>query len=112
MSSSKQNSLFQNAEFVPPDAIFDVTRRYLADASPDKVNLGQGTYRDENGQPWILPSVRMAKEAIGECGHEYLPIAGLKLFRDEAIKIALRGTKAYDDGRVSKAVKARHQITD
>ncbi|KAI0601300.1 aminotransferase class I and II [Biscogniauxia sp. FL1348] len=101
MGSAKQVSFFDNAVLVPTDAIFDVTRRYLADESPNKVNLGQGTYRDENGKPWILPSVRMAKSAIGECGHEYLPIAGLKTFRDEAAKIAFRGTKALDEERIA-----------
>ncbi|KAI1206330.1 aminotransferase class I and II [Annulohypoxylon truncatum] len=101
MGSLTQNSKFNNAEFIPPDAIFDVTRRYLADECPNKVNLGQGTYHDENGQPWILPSVRMAKAKIGECGHEYLPIAGLKSFRDEAVKLAFHGTKAFGEGRVA-----------
>ncbi|KAI1455423.1 aminotransferase class I and II [Annulohypoxylon moriforme] len=101
MGSLTEYSAFSNAEFIPPDAIFDVTRRYLTDTDPNKVNLGQGTYRDENGHPWILPSVRMAKAKIGECGHEYLPIAGLKSFRDEAVKLAFHGTKAFAEGRVS-----------
>ncbi|KAI1102514.1 aminotransferase class I and II [Jackrogersella minutella] len=101
MGSLSRNSLFDDAEFIPPDAIFDVTRRYVADSNPSKVNLGQGTYRDENGQPWVLPSVRMAKVKLGDCGHEYLPIAGLKSFRDGAVKLALHGTEAFDDGRVA-----------
>lgn len=29
-----------------------------------KVNLGIGAYRDENGKPWILPSVRAAEKII------------------------------------------------
>lgn len=29
-----------------------------------KVNLGIGAYRDENGKPWILPSVREAEKII------------------------------------------------
>lgn len=104
MGSSTPNSFFEKAEFIPPDAIFDVTRRFQGDSYPEKVNLGQGTYRDERGQPWILPSVRMAKAEIGECGHEYLPIAGLKSFRDAAVKLAFKGTKAFDEERVSGTI--------
>lgn len=101
MGSVSQISVFEKAEFVPPDAIFDVTRRYIADTSPNKVNLGQGTYRDNNAQPWILPSVRMAKEKLGNNGnHEYLAIAGLKEFRDEAVKIVFHGTKLLREERV------------
>ncbi|KAF6826610.1 aspartate aminotransferase (class I and II) [Colletotrichum plurivorum] len=100
-SVKQQTSAFERSEFIPPDAIFDVTRRYLADTDPNKVNLGQGTYRDENGQPWILPSVRAAEAALGEPGHEYLPIAGLKPFRDEAVKLVFGSTKAFAENRVS-----------
>ncbi|KAM0270227.1 hypothetical protein ACHAQH_009527 [Verticillium albo-atrum] len=94
-------STFQSAEYIPPDAIFDVTRRYLADTDANKINLGQGTYRDENGQPWILPSVKMAKEKIGNVGHEYLPIAGLKTFRDAATRLVFSGTNALNDDRIA-----------
>ncbi|EEU33611.1 uncharacterized protein NECHADRAFT_10996, partial [Fusarium vanettenii 77-13-4] len=83
-----QNSFFEAAEYIPPDPIFEVTKRFNADKSPNKVNLGQGTYRDENAKPWILPSVRAAEKLIGQAGHEYLPIEGLQSFRDEATKIA------------------------
>ncbi|KAK1982346.1 hypothetical protein LZ30DRAFT_781392 [Colletotrichum cereale] len=37
-----------------------------------------GTYRDENDQPWILPSARLAKESLGAPRHEYIYIARLK----------------------------------
>lgn len=83
-------SFFSAAPYITPDAIFDVTRVYNADTFPQKVNLGQGTYRDENGDPWVLPSVRMAKEKIKNAGHEYLPIAGLKRFREGAVDLIFR----------------------
>ncbi|KAH7166399.1 aspartate aminotransferase [Dactylonectria macrodidyma] len=92
-------SVFSNGVFVPPDSIFDVTRRYVSDDFTDKVNLGQGTYRDENGQPWVLPSVRMAKEGLLDAGHEYLPIAGLPQFRDAAVRLVFHGTKALEENR-------------
>lgn len=85
--NEREHSFFTAAPYITPDALFDITRIYDADTFPQKVNLGQGTYRDENGDPWILPSVRMAKEKIKNCGHEYLPIAGLDEFRDGAVDL-------------------------
>jgi aspartate aminotransferase len=103
---SNQNptsSIFETAQYISPDAIFEVTKNYLADTDCKKINLGQGTYRDENGKPWVLPSVRMAKKLIANCGHEYLPISGLKAFREEAVKLVFNGTKPYSEGRVRLA---------
>ncbi|KAK9776849.1 putative Aspartate aminotransferase [Seiridium cardinale] len=102
MGSVQPASVFANATFVPPDAIFDVTRRYIADESPDKMNLGQGTYRDENGKPWILPSVRIAEERLRpNMDHEYLPIAGLQAFREEAVKMVFHGSKPLSEERIA-----------
>lgn len=100
MTQAHSQSLFGAAQPIPPDAIFEVTRRYIADTSVEKINLGQGTYRDENGQPWILPSVKLAKEALGETGHEYLPIAGLRSLRDETVKLVFEQTAAFREDRV------------
>lgn len=38
----KLSSLFSELEMCPPDAIFNVKTKFLADKSPDKVNLGIG----------------------------------------------------------------------
>ncbi|OKL58664.1 hypothetical protein UA08_06342 [Talaromyces atroroseus] len=101
MGSIPPMSAFARAEYIPPDAIFEVTKRYVADPDPNKVNLGQGTYRDEKGNPWVLPSVREAKVQLGEGFHEYLPIAGLQQFRDEAVKVAFEGSKALSEKRIA-----------
>lgn len=85
------SSWFNQAEFIPPDAIFALTAQYQADQFPQKVNLGQGTYRDDEGKPWVLPSVNKARESLLTKGlqHEYLPILGLQSFREETAKIVL-----------------------
>ncbi|KAH8678957.1 aspartate aminotransferase [Tricladium varicosporioides] len=95
------SSAFSSAQYIPPDSIFEVTQRFLLDTDPCKVNVGAGAYRDENAKPWILPSVKMARELLGECGHEYLPICGLKTFRDAAVELALHGTRAFEEKRVA-----------
>lgn len=36
------------------------------DSNPDKINLGVGAYRDDNGKPYVLSSVRKAEEKIAQ----------------------------------------------
>lgn len=88
---STTESRFDRARFIPPDAIFALTAQYLRDTFPQKVNLGQGTYRDADGQPWVLPSVKKARESLFEQGlnHEYLPILGLPTFQQAAARLVL-----------------------
>lgn len=102
-------SPFEAVEYIPPDAIFDLTRLYLADPDTRKVNLGQGTYKDEQGNPWILPSVRAAKETIRDANHEYLPILGLASFRDLATTLVYGDkSRAINEERVSVALPWHH----
>lgn len=93
--------MFDSAEFVEPDGIFEVLRRYGLDASPDKVNVSAGAYRDEEGKPWFLPSVRMAEKKIAGSDHEYLPMMGMRAFRDACYELLLHDTKVLAEGRVS-----------
>lgn len=97
---TNEYSTFDGAKYIPPDPIFEVTKRFNADQDPQKVNLGQGTYRDENAKPWVLPSVREAEKLIVDSGHEYLPIEGLQSFRDEATKLLFHDTSALEENRV------------
>lgn len=79
---SEQNSLsrniWTNVEMGPPDAILGVTEAYKKDTNPKKINLGVGAYRDDNGKPFILPSVKKAEKILFDSNldHEYLPIGG------------------------------------
>ncbi|KAI8651739.1 Aspartate aminotransferase [Fusarium keratoplasticum] len=91
---SGAKSVFSSVPRVPADAIFALTARYVRDPFPRKVNLGQGTYRDEHGQPWVLPSVRAARKRLDEKGlnQEYLPILGLAGFRRSVAQAVLGKT--------------------
>lgn len=51
------SSWWSQVEMGPPDAILGVTEAYKRDTNPKKINLGVGAYRDDNGKPYILPSV-------------------------------------------------------
>ncbi|KAF2008605.1 putative aspartate aminotransferase [Aaosphaeria arxii CBS 175.79] len=87
--TSTSEDFFAQVAYIPPDAIFDLTKKYIADFHPRKVNLGQGTYKDEDGNPWILPAVTEAKDRIRDANHEYLPILGLATFRKLATELVL-----------------------
>lgn len=45
----------------PPDAILGVTEAFKRDSNPKKINLGVGAYRDDNGKPYVLPTVLQVK---------------------------------------------------
>ncbi|XP_021893856.1 aspartate aminotransferase, mitochondrial-like, partial [Carica papaya] len=52
------------------DPIVGVTETFLADSSPNKINLGVGAYRDDDGKPVVLQCVREAEARIA--GSEFL----------------------------------------
>lgn len=104
MGSIQEQSFFAAAEYIPPDSIFEVTKIYNEDSFEKKVNLCPGVYRDGDGKPWILPSIQFAKELVKNIGHEYLAIAGLKVFRDAAVDLVFHDTIALAEDRVSICV--------
>merc|ERR1719373_960586 len=73
----------------PKDPILGVTEAYQADPNPEKLNFGVGAYRDDDGKPVVLKSVREAEQRVVNRGGnmEYLPIGGLQAFVDESIKL-------------------------
>ena len=77
-------SLFSHVPVAKPDPILNLNTLFNADTNPLKVSLGVGAYRDENGKPWILPSVRKAEEIISadltKYNKEYPPQPGYPLF--------------------------------
>ncbi|KAF9531974.1 aspartate aminotransferase [Crepidotus variabilis] len=74
----------------PPDPILGVTEAFKADKDPRKINLGVGAYRDDQGKPYILPSVKKAEEIVrsSQPDKEYLPITGLPEFTKNAALLA------------------------
>ena len=62
----------------PPDPILGVSEAFKRDSNPTKMNLGVGAYRDDQGKPFVLPSVRKAENKIltSNLNKEYAPIGG------------------------------------
>lgn len=87
----------------PKDPILGITEKFLADKNPSKINLGVGAYRDDDGKPVVLPSVRAAEAQIsGQNFMEYLPIGGLRDFVQESVKLAYGDLEpAIKEGRVA-----------
>ena len=59
-SLASQSSLWADMTPAPIDFNFHLKEEMKSDPNEMKVNLGVGAYRDENGKPWILPSVKKA----------------------------------------------------
>jgi aspartate/tyrosine/aromatic aminotransferase len=63
----------------PADPILSLSIGFKNDKNPDKVNLGVGAYRTEEGKPYIFPVVKKAEEMIVSnlaLDKEYAPIEG------------------------------------
>jgi aspartate aminotransferase len=96
---------FNNVTMGPPDAILGVTEAFKRDNNQKKINLGVGAYRDDQGKPFVLPSVRSAEEQIisSKMDHEYAGIIGLPEFTANAAKLAF--------GEDSPIIKAKRNAT-
>eukprot|EP00560_Eucampia_antarctica_P006072 CAMPEP_0197824888 /NCGR_PEP_ID=MMETSP1437-20131217/2088_1 /TAXON_ID=49252 ORGANISM="Eucampia antarctica, Strain CCMP1452" /NCGR_SAMPLE_ID=MMETSP1437 /ASSEMBLY_ACC=CAM_ASM_001096 /LENGTH=425 /DNA_ID=CAMNT_0043424693 /DNA_START=85 /DNA_END=1362 /DNA_ORIENTATION=- len=75
-----------------PDAILGIAEAFGKCEDPNKVNVCVGAYRDENGKPWILPSVREAEREMlksdSGVNKEYAPIVGNPSFVRKALEFA------------------------
>ncbi|CAD6247458.1 unnamed protein product [Miscanthus lutarioriparius] len=101
------SSLFGHVEPAPKDPILGVTEAFLADPSPDKVNVGVGAYRDDNGQPVVLSCVREAERRIlGNLNMEYLPMGGSIKMIEESLKLAYGEDSGFIKDKRIAAVQA------
>ncbi|XP_076303390.1 glutamate oxaloacetate transaminase 2 [Lasioglossum baleicum] len=85
------SSWWSDVKMGPPDPILGITEAFKKDQNPKKVNVGVGAYRDDDGKPYVLPSVRKAEDHIRckEMDKEYAPISGNADFCKHSINLAL-----------------------
>ncbi|KAJ6295887.1 hypothetical protein OIU77_006015 [Salix suchowensis] len=99
------SSVFANIVRAPEDAILGVTVAYNKDSSPDKLNLGVGAYRTEEGKPLVLKVVRRAEQMLVNDNSrvkEYLPIVGLADFNKLSAKLIFGAdSPAIQENRVT-----------
>lgn len=101
--SSKSFSLWNHVKPRPADPILGIVEEFKKDKDAKKVNLSAGTYKDNEGKPYILNCVKQAQKIILEknLDHEYLPIEGLKGLIDNSLKLAYtEENQALKDGRI------------
>ncbi|KAG5897213.1 hypothetical protein JTB14_022564 [Gonioctena quinquepunctata] len=88
----REMSWFSEVPVAPPVEVFALTKAYTDDTFTEKVNLGVGAYRTEEGKPWVLPVVRSTEKALANdetLNKEYLPILGLEAFSTAATRMLL-----------------------
>jgi len=114
---SSGNDVFSCVAEVPPDAIFAVKTSYNMCESDEKVNLGIGAYRDENGNPYVLNVVRQAEESLVKrydttgVSKEYQGIPGDKKFVQLSQRLMLepetlrKGDKEASNSRLNDGTK-------
>ena len=75
--------MFEKIEMAPADPILGLNDAFKNETSPDKVNLGVGVYKDEEGKTPILNSVKAAERIIleEEKTKSYLPIDGTSEYK-------------------------------
>lgn len=103
-SGSSSNSKFAHVTVAPPNAIFKTKADFKADSHPDKVNLGIGAYRTEQGKPLVLDVVRKVERELATdltTDHEYAPITGDAQYVALSQKLILGNSRAVVEGRVA-----------
>ncbi|XP_021732930.1 aspartate aminotransferase, mitochondrial-like [Chenopodium quinoa] len=104
---SSSSTWWGHVDPAPKDPILGVTEAFLADPSPNKVNVGVGAYRDDDGKPVVLNCVREAEARIaGNLNMEYLPMGGSNHMVEETLKLAYGEDSEFIKDKRIAAVQA------
>jgi len=98
-------SMFDDVPVAAPDAILSLATNYKEDKFAQKVNLGIGAYRTEQGKPWPLPSVLAAQMEVATDkseDKEYVPIDG-KPEHKRPVQQLIFSDGAIDSGTIATA---------
>ena len=88
----------------PPDPILGLSDQFAKDTFPQKISLGVGAYRDDNGKPYVLESVMEAEKVLmsQKENKEYAGIAGIAPFVKLSLEFAYgKDSTALSEGRVA-----------
>ena len=118
--------MLSDVNLAPPVELFQLQKDYQDDNAAQKINLGLGAYRTEEGLPWVLPVVRKVELRIAEMhkhevqntlpcffikshhiiylqdsAYEYVPFLGMSGFSSAAAALLLGpACPAMAEGRV------------
>lgn len=81
--------MWQDIKPAPADSILGLTEAFYADTNPNKVNLGVGVYKNEEGETPIMECVKRAEKILLETekSKSYLPISGDAVYGAEVQKL-------------------------
>ena len=97
--------MFDTLTKAPGDKILALMGEFAADSRTDKVDLGVGVYKDEQGTTPIMSSVKKAEQRILAAGKTktYLGIAGNKGFGAAVLDLAIADTVDRSRVRIAQA---------
>ncbi|KAL0479803.1 aspartate aminotransferase, mitochondrial [Acrasis kona] len=104
VTQNLQNSQpWKSIEPIGLDAIKQLTIAFQADTNPNKILLGEGVYRDDDGKPVVLKSIREAEKILYEkkLDHEYAPVTGVASFCKGSKKFAFDPKNQEQDDRIA-----------
>lgn len=95
---------FAHVTMAPPDPILGTAVAFKKDTNEQKMNLGVGAYRTDEGKPYVFSAVQEAERRIladKSLNKEYLPIEGLDSYNRLARDLILGSdSPASAEGRV------------
>ncbi|KKB08424.1 aromatic amino acid aminotransferase [Devosia geojensis] len=97
--------MFETLTQAPGDKILALMGEFAADPRTDKIDLGVGVYKDENGVTPIMSAVRKAEERMlsGAKTKTYLGISGNKGFGAAVLDLVLGDAVARNRVRIAQA---------
>ena len=96
--------MWKNIQAAPPDSILGLTDQFRKDQNPQKVNLGVGVYKDNDGNTPILDSVKKAEQRLlaTETTKSYLPISGDPAYDKAVQRLVLgEGSETFQSSRAA-----------
>ncbi len=81
--------MWKGIDAAPADSIFGLTEAFKKETNPQKVNLGVGVYKDNEGNTPVLQCVKEAEKLLleNQNSKSYLPISGDPLYAKSVQKL-------------------------
>jgi len=94
--------MFSQLKQLPPDPILGLSVKFKADINANKIDLGAGIYKDENGNTPVLSCVKVAEKfrLENEMSKAYLGSAGSALFNEKMTSLMLGDHKVISENRI------------
>ncbi|MEJ2531365.1 MAG: aspartate/tyrosine/aromatic aminotransferase [Halioglobus sp.] len=94
--------MFSELKPRPADPILGLMARFKADSNPNKIDLGPGIYKDENGDTPVLACVKSAERyrLDHETSKTYISSAGSPLFNERITALNFGDHRVVHENRV------------